>query len=364
MLGAFICLLTNYAKFMLKVKIKEITQNIESIGVKKGNVEILSEFPDHLVIKTISRQSRIREKKSITLFPGSDLIDICFRQIVIKNEHKILCLRGEIDARHDSVINEFITMAGAELEENGVDINLCSCSDINDIDKLYLVIKQSFKGFSINLLFDDVRFLDSVERGEDGIIEVPVAASTFRFKTIDGVSYMYKEDKEELLNRKLAHMNFDCRKTCCTDLDGERLSRLELTDQMIEDLELVVHGKEQNKHQKAFFRDARRRGKEQQYINLAEKNWDDGKRTGRGYGVEKKGRNETSYRALRPGPLSSYVISKEEEKLFSEQFVGEGGMKKKSKDKSKKVTIGGRGKGEGNNTTKSYGKAKNYQALS
>ena len=179
MLGAFICLLTNYAKFMLKVKIKEITQNIETIGVKKGNVEILSEFPDYLIIKTISRQSRIREKKSITLFPGSDLIDICFRQIVIKNEHKILCLRGEIDARHDSVINEFITMAGAELEENGVDINLCSCSDINDIDKLYLVIKQSFKGFNINILFDDIRFLDYVDRGEDGIIEVPVAASAF-----------------------------------------------------------------------------------------------------------------------------------------------------------------------------------------
>ena len=361
MLGAFICLLTNYAKFVLKIRIKEVIQIVETIGLKKGNVEVISEFPDILVIKTLSRQARIQEKRSIAMPLGSEIITICFKQIVIKNNHHILCLRGELTAKHESNLSEFITMAGAEIEDEHIDINLCSCSDASDVDKLYLVLRQSFRGFDLDILMDDIRFVNNVNRGEDDSVEIPVAALAYRFKSIDGVSYMYRENKEELLIRKLAHMNIDCEKACCTTEFGDKLSKMELTDRMIEDLELIVHGKEQNRHQIAFFRDDRRRRKEQQYVNSSERNWEDGRRIGRGFGVENRDKEETVFRALKPGPLSSYMINKEEEKLFSEQAITDGGLKKKKKKTGKKVKIGERGKGKEDNKTKSYGVARGYQ---
>ena len=54
-----------------------------------------------------------------------------------------------------------------EISDKFVDINLCSCAAVSDVDHIYNTLIQSFKGFIVDLLADDIRYLDDVVRGDD-----------------------------------------------------------------------------------------------------------------------------------------------------------------------------------------------------
>ena len=111
MLGALICVLTHYSRFTLKTKIKEMLQVFEVLYVEKEKIEAISEYPDLLILKTMNRPSRVKESRSRSLFSNSDILNIQFKTLVLKNQNQMIAVRGEMDALHDSAITEFLVMA-------------------------------------------------------------------------------------------------------------------------------------------------------------------------------------------------------------------------------------------------------------
>ena len=153
MLGALICVLTHYSRFILKTKIKEMLQVIEVLNVDKDKIEAISEYLDLLILKTMKRPSHIKESRSRSLFSNSDIFNIQFKTLVLKNQSQMIAVRGEIDASHDSAITEFLVMAGCEVSDKFVDINLCSCAAVSDVDHIYNTLIQSYKGTSTKINF-------------------------------------------------------------------------------------------------------------------------------------------------------------------------------------------------------------------
>ena len=224
-----------------------------------------------------------------------------------------------------------------EISDKFVDINLCSCAAVSDVDHIYNTLIQSFKGFIVDLLADDIRYLDDVVRGDDA----------YQFKTSDNATYLVLEEKEELLTRRLGHLNLDCHRQCCNSPGGQKLSRDELLDQGVEDLGLTVHGRVQNQHQNKFIQGERRKKKELQYMNESHRIWEEGKRVGRTYGKEVKKKKERTFRALNPGPLMNYLVEKPKEKTLEEVDLEEVDPEvKKKKEQARKVKIGKRSFGK------------------
>ena len=148
MLGALICVLTHNSRFILKTKIKEMLQVFEVLYVEKEKIEAISEYPDLLILKTMNRPSHVKESRSRSLFSNSDIFNIQFKTLVLKNQSQMIAVRGEIDASHDSAITKFLVMAGCEVSDKFVDINLCSCAAVSDVDHIYNTLIQSYKGTS------------------------------------------------------------------------------------------------------------------------------------------------------------------------------------------------------------------------
>ena len=193
MLGAILCILTHYSRFVIKAKIKEILQVIEVLSVDKDKIEVMGEYPDLLILKTMNRPSRVKESRSRSLFSNSEVVRVHFKTIVVKNQNQVIALRGEVDAYHDSAITEFLVMAGCEIDDKFVDINLCSCASVSDIDHIYNTLVQSYRGFTVDLLGDDLRYLDHVMKGDDGGAIIPVGVPVYQFKTLDNVTYLVLE---------------------------------------------------------------------------------------------------------------------------------------------------------------------------
>ena len=101
-----------------------------------------------LILKTMNRPSHIKESRSKSLFSNSDIFNIQFKTLVLKNQSQMIAVRGEIDASHDSAITKFLVMAGCEVSDKFVDINLCSCAAVSDVDHIYNTLIQSYKGTS------------------------------------------------------------------------------------------------------------------------------------------------------------------------------------------------------------------------
>ena len=347
MLGAILCILTHYSRFVVKAKIKEILQVIEVLSVDKDKIEVMGEYPDLLILKTMNRPSRVKESRSRSLFSNSEVVQVHFKTIVVKNQNQVIALRGEVDAHHDSAITEFLVMAGCEIDDKFVDINLCSCASVSDIDHIYNTLVQSYRGFMIDLLGDDIRYLDNVVKGDDGGAIIPVGVPVYQFKTLDNVTYLVLEEKEELLTRRIGHLNLECNRRCCTDPGGQRLSRDELLDQVVNDLGVMVHGRLQNQHQNQFFQRERRKKKETEYINTQSRNWEDGKRIGRNYGQEVQKKKEKTFRALNPGPLLNYLVEKPKERTMEEvKFDEVDAETRKKREQARKVKIGKRSFGK------------------
>ena len=352
--GVLMVLLSNYAKFFLKLKINKYLDAVNVLRLENENIEVINQFPEQLVIRKISRQNRLKETKSRSLVPGSELIECTFSQLVLKSVNNILCIRGSLDAASDSVISEFLTIGGAEIEDDKVEVDLISFEKSEDAARIYSIVKASFQSFKLSLLWEDIRLLLEVEMGENGGLTIPVSAPRYKFKTLDGITLMYLDLHEDNLVRRLAHLQLQCSRVCCLNPAGEKMTRVEHQNRMIQEMNVIIHGKQVSNNHHSYFRDQRIVREEKDYVQNVERNWQDGVPEAKNFGRETQQKQEKVFQSLKPGPLAT-LIKKPEEDLLSEERRLQLLMKKKKKEAAKKIAITRKG-AKGRVKSSDYGK--------
>ena len=264
-------------------------------------MNVISEFPKEIVVKVVSRQSRLLRNRSRNLFDNSEVVPVTFDSLVRKERQNIIAIRGSIGAQQDVVLSQFIEMGGGSIEDEDVEVDIIATSEKSHLDKIFDVIQHTWSELSVSVLGEDLRFHQIVDRTSTGRIILPIVGEEWSFTTISGQTYMVRSNVRDLFGMRIQHIAGNCSKPCCNNEDGKIPVEV-LRTRVAESLGVVIHGKNLMSNHFDHFKETQDKKTQMEYLRRSQRDWRDMQKIGTSFGHTFKSGNETRFQALKPGP--------------------------------------------------------------